>query len=55
MAIYINISAGTAEYAFDRVLRETSAYYILGVATEPKDRDGKVHFISVKVKDGQIP
>jgi hypothetical protein len=47
----INVSAGTAEYAFDRVLRETQAFYILGVATEPADRDGKVHFISVKVKE----
>lgn len=46
----INVSAGTAEYAFDRVLRETAAFYILGVATESADRDGKVHFISVKVK-----
>jgi len=47
----INVSAGTAEYAFDRVIRETAAYYILGVATEARDRDGKTHFISVKVKE----
>jgi VWFA-related protein len=46
----INIRAGTAEYAFDRVIRETAAFYILSVATEPRDRDGKTHFISVKVK-----
>lgn len=45
----INVSAGTAEYAFARVLRETSAYYILGVATEERDRNGKEHFIDVKV------
>jgi VWFA-related protein len=49
----INVSAGTAEYAFDRVLRETQAFYILGVATEPADRDGKVHFIDVKVKQSK--
>lgn len=48
--LLINVSAGTAEYAFDRVIRETSAYYILGVAVEPRDRDGKTHFITVKVK-----
>ncbi|HUR20768.1 MAG TPA: VWA domain-containing protein [Vicinamibacterales bacterium] len=47
----INVRAGTAEYAFDRVIRETAAYYILGVAIEPRDRDGKTHFISVKVKE----
>jgi VWFA-related protein len=35
-----------------RVMRETSAYYLLSVAPEPRDRDGKEHFIQVKVKQG---
>jgi hypothetical protein len=47
---YIQIAAGTADRAFDRVLRETTAYYLLGVATEPSDRDGKSHFVRVSVK-----
>jgi VWFA-related protein len=47
----INVKAGSAAPAFDRIVSETAAYYILGVATDPKDRDGKVHFISVKVKE----
>jgi VWFA-related protein len=44
----INVSAGTAEFAFSRVLRETSAYYILGVATEARERNGREHYIEVK-------
>jgi VWFA-related protein len=47
----IDVGTGSAEVGFNRVLRETAAFYILGVATEPGDRDGKVHFISVKVKE----
>jgi VWFA-related protein len=33
-----------------RVLRETSATYILGVEVRPEDRDGKDHFIRLNVK-----
>jgi VWFA-related protein len=36
----------------DRVLRETSASYLLAVRVEPADRDGKEHFIRVSVKQG---
>jgi VWFA-related protein len=39
-----------ADFAFDRVLRETSAAYLLGVEALEADRDGKPHRISVKVK-----
>jgi hypothetical protein len=35
----------------DRMLRETSAYYLLAVPTEPSDRDGKEHFIRLSVKE----
>jgi hypothetical protein len=31
-------------------MRETSAYYLLGVEVAEADHDGKPHFISVKVK-----
>jgi hypothetical protein len=33
-----------------RVMRETSAYYLLTVSTDPRERDGKQHFIRVAVK-----
>jgi len=44
------VDAGTPARAFERVMRETSAYYLLGVEVADADRDGKPHFISVKVK-----
>ena len=34
----------------NRVLRETSARYVLTVSTEPSDRDGKEHTIRVTTK-----
>jgi hypothetical protein len=37
---------GTA--AFNRILDETSSYYLLGVEAENSDRDGKPHALSVK-------
>jgi hypothetical protein len=39
-----------ADFAFDRVLRETSAAYLLGVEPLEGDCDGKPHRISVKVR-----
>ena len=44
------VRAGNGDYAFDRVLRETSAYYLLGVGVEDAERDGQPHYISVDVK-----
>ena len=44
------IEAGTGQYAFERVLRENTAYYLLGVASTTTDRDGRLHFINVKTK-----
>jgi VWFA-related protein len=38
-----------ADFAFDQVLRETTAAYLLGVEPLEGDRDGKTHRISVKV------
>jgi VWFA-related protein len=37
------------DVAFDRVLRETSAHYLLGVEAAPADRDGEVRPIRVRV------
>jgi len=39
-----------ADFAFDRVLRETAAAYLLGVEPADSDRDGKPHRINVKVR-----
>jgi VWFA-related protein len=47
---YIRIQAGTPDYAFGRVLRESAAYYLLGVEPEERDRDGRPHVIRTTVK-----
>ena len=46
----IRIQGGTGDYAFDRVLRENSAYYLIGVELDPADRDGESHTIRVRVR-----
>ena len=45
----LRVEAGTGDFAFSRVLRETSAYYLLGVEPGDEDRDGKPHFLRVEV------
>ena len=50
-ALY-RIAGGTGDLVFDRVLRETTAYYLLGVEPTARDRDGRLHFIRVGVKPG---
>jgi VWFA-related protein len=40
---------GSGAFAFQRVLRETSAHYLLGVQPEEADRDGRTHQLKVKV------
>jgi VWFA-related protein len=42
--------SGHGEVAFNRILSETSAYYVLGVEPAEVDRDGKPKQLSVKVK-----
>jgi VWFA-related protein len=42
------VQVGAGEYAFDRVLNEISAYYLLGVEPAEEDRDGRTHQIKVK-------
>jgi hypothetical protein len=46
------VSAGNGMFAFDRILTETSAYYLLGVAPEDADRDGSARRLGVKVNQG---
>jgi VWFA-related protein len=46
----IRVQGGTGDYAFDRVLRENSAYYLLGVELEPADRNGESQVIRVRVR-----
>jgi len=46
----IYVPVGAANFAFDRILRETSAYYLLGVEPAPNDRDGRPRKLEVKVK-----
>jgi VWFA-related protein len=40
---------GDGQIGFDQVLRETSAYYLLGVEPTDADRDGHTHELKVKV------
>ena len=48
-AVY-RVQAGNGDFAFDRVLRETSAHYVVGVEVDASDRDGKPHPITVRVR-----
>jgi VWFA-related protein len=46
--VYLQWKAGTGEFVFDRVLRETTAYYLLGVEPTQKDWDGRTLLVNVK-------
>jgi VWFA-related protein len=43
-----SVDAGTPDHVFDRLLRETAAYYVIGVEPADEDRDGKEHYIRVE-------
>ncbi len=43
------VQAGNGDSAFERVLRENSAHYLLSVEVMPGDRDGAAHAIRVRV------
>ena len=45
----IEVSTGAGEREIDRLLAETSTYYVLGVEPDDRDRDGRPHRLSVKV------
>lgn len=47
--LMFDIKAGTSDDQFARVLRESTAYYLLGIEPTDADRDGKHHTIKVKV------
>lgn len=48
---FAQIEVGSDPFV-DRMFRETSAYYLLAVPSEPAERDGREHFIRVTVKQG---
>jgi tetratricopeptide (TPR) repeat protein len=48
------VQVGAGERAFDRVLREISAYYMLGVEPAEQDRDGRTHEITVKANQKNL-
>jgi hypothetical protein len=46
----LRVPTGWGDGALDRVLRETSSRYLLGVQPEESDRDGKVRDLRVRVR-----
>lgn len=47
--LLLRVSEDASAPGWQQVLRETSAYYLLGVQPEPADRDGRLHTLRVKV------
>jgi VWFA-related protein len=47
---FMKVLTGNGEYAFGRIVRETSAYYLLGVDATDADRTGHARQIKVRVK-----
>jgi VWFA-related protein len=45
---YFNVAAGTPGSVLGRVLRESSAYYFLGVEPADTERDGEIHYLRVR-------
>jgi VWFA-related protein len=45
----LRVEAGTGDNAFTRVLRENTAYYLLGIEPDARDRDGKPHVLRIRV------
>lgn len=50
----MRVLTGSGEDQFDRVLRETSAYYLLGVEPVDADRDGRTRELKVKVNESGV-
>ena len=48
------VQVGSGEHAFNRVLSETSAYYLLGVEPGEEDRDGRTHEVKVKTSQKNV-
>jgi hypothetical protein len=47
--VRVHVPVGAGEFAFERVLRETSGVYLLGVEPEEIDRDGRPHELRVRL------
>jgi VWFA-related protein len=47
---FVKVLTDNTETAFDRILHETSGYYLLGIRPELSDRDGRPHKIRVTVR-----
>lgn len=45
---FLEVNTGP-DFAIDRLMRETSAYYLLGVEVDEGDRNGQAHRIELKV------
>jgi VWFA-related protein len=45
----IMVGVGTLDQYFDRVVTELSGSYLLGVEVAPADRDGRTHWVDVRV------
>jgi hypothetical protein len=50
----IPVTFGDGSQAFDRILSETSAYYLLGVEPDAQDRDGRTRELNVKVRGRRV-
>lgn len=50
----IRVLLGGGEFALDRVFRETSSHYLLGVEPERSDRDGKLRELRVRVDQPNV-
>ena len=48
------VLTGNGESAFDRILTETSSYYVLGIEPAESDRDGRTREIRVKANARQV-
>jgi len=47
----IRVDSGNSGAAFDRILKETSSYYLLGVESTLQDLDGRPRELKVQVRD----
>jgi VWFA-related protein len=48
--VLLEVRVGSGEVAFDRILRETSALYVIGVELAGSDRNGRVQDLSVRTR-----
>jgi VWFA-related protein len=51
---FIRLTTTNADPAFQQILTQTSAYYLLGVEPTLADRDGRPHDLKVRVRDRKV-